>query len=109
MDYRLRITSVMHQQLSGYRVKEKIYLGVRERKSLNIAVLYNGYRVSCPGVKRPGRDANRPPPSSAEFKETVELYLYSPSGRSRPVIGRTLPFFSPFSTLGVFLYSEGGS
>jgi hypothetical protein len=34
----------------------------------------------CPGVKCPGRDVDHPPPSSAEVKERVELYLYSPSG-----------------------------
>jgi hypothetical protein len=32
-----------------------------------------------------------PPSSSARVKERVELYLYSPSGPSWPVIGRTLP------------------
>jgi hypothetical protein len=37
-----------------------------------------------------GRDVNHPPPSSAEVKERVELYLYSTSGRSWPVQGRTL-------------------
>ena len=26
------------------------------------------------GLKRPGRDVDRPPPSSAEFKERIELY-----------------------------------
>jgi hypothetical protein len=45
---------------------------------------------SFPGVKRPGRGADHPPPSSAEVKERVELYLYSPSGPSWPVIGKTL-------------------
>jgi hypothetical protein len=30
------------------------------------------------GVKRPGREANHSPPSSAEVKEHVELYLRSP-------------------------------
>jgi hypothetical protein len=29
----------MHQQLWGYKVEEKLYLGVRERKRLNTAVL----------------------------------------------------------------------
>jgi hypothetical protein len=29
------------------------------------------------GVKWPGREADRPPPSSAEVKECVELYLHS--------------------------------
>ena len=42
---------------------------------------------SFPGVKRPGRDVDHPPPSSADVKERVELYLYSPSGRSWPVTG----------------------
>jgi hypothetical protein len=30
------------------------------------------------GVKRPGREADHSPPSSAEVKECVELYLHSP-------------------------------
>jgi hypothetical protein len=42
---------------------------------------------SFPRVKRPGRDVDHSPPSSAEVKERVELYLYSPSGPSWPVIG----------------------
>jgi len=33
---------------------------------------------SFPGVKRPGHDVDHPPASSAEVKERVELYLYSP-------------------------------
>jgi DNA-binding sugar fermentation-stimulating protein len=37
---------------------------------------------SFPGVKRPGRGVDHPPPSSAEVKERVELYLYSSSGPS---------------------------
>jgi len=45
---------------------------------------------SFPGVKRPGRD-DHPPLSSAEVKERVQLYLYSPTGPSWPVLGRTLP------------------
>jgi hypothetical protein len=31
------------------------------------------------GVKRPGREADHSPPSSAEVKECVELYLSSPN------------------------------
>jgi hypothetical protein len=30
------------------------------------------------GVKRPGREADQSPPSSAEIRECVELYLHSP-------------------------------
>ena len=50
-------------------------------------LLYNGYRVFFPGVKRLGRGVDYPPPSSAEVKGRVELYLYSPSGPSWPVLG----------------------
>jgi hypothetical protein len=42
---------------------------------------------SFPGVKQPGRGVDPPPPSSAKVKERVELYLYSPSGPSWPVLG----------------------
>jgi hypothetical protein len=31
------------------------------------------------GVKRPGREADHPSPSSAEVKECMELYLHSPN------------------------------
>jgi hypothetical protein len=51
------------------------------------SLLYNGYRVSFLGVKWPGRGIDHPPPSRAEVKERVELYLYSPSGLLWPVIG----------------------
>ena len=37
---------------------------------------------SFPGVKQPGRGVDNPLPSSAEVKERLELYLYSPSGPS---------------------------
>jgi hypothetical protein len=42
---------------------------------------------SFPGVKRPGRGVDHPPPSSAEVTERVELYLYSPTGLMCPVLG----------------------
>jgi hypothetical protein len=44
------------------------------------SLLYNGYRVSFSGVKRPGRGVDHPPPPSAEVKERVELYFYSTPG-----------------------------
>ena len=47
---------------------------------------------SFPGVKRPGRGADHPPPSKRRGRERVELYLYLPSGPSWPAIGRTLPY-----------------
>ena len=51
--------------------------------------------------KRPGRDADRSPPSSAVGQERVELYLYSPYGpyslyrASVPVQGCILPLPLP--------------
>ena len=44
---------------------------------------------SFPGVKRRGRGVDHPPKSSAEIKKRVELYLYSPSGPSWPVLVKT--------------------
>jgi hypothetical protein len=37
-----------------------------------------GTRGSFLGVKRPGREADHSPPSGAEVKECVELYIHSP-------------------------------
>jgi hypothetical protein len=41
---------------------------------------------SFPGVKRPGRGVDNPPPSSAEVKERVKLYIYFHSGPLWPVL-----------------------
>ena len=47
---------------------------------------------SFPGVKRPECGADHPPPPKRRGHERVGLYLYSPSGPSWPVIGRTFTF-----------------
>ena len=49
------------------------------------SLLYNGYRVFSEG-KTAGTWHWPPTPSSAEVKERAELYLYSPSGSSWPVL-----------------------
>jgi len=54
------------------------------------SLLYNGYRV-FPGVKSGRGVALTTHLSSTEVKEIVELYLYSPSWPSWPVIGWPLP------------------
>jgi len=51
------------------------------------------------GVKRRERGVDHPPPSSAEVKERVELYLYSPFGSSWPVLVGNVPLLVP---LGYF-------
>jgi hypothetical protein len=43
-------------------------------------LLYSAYQVSFLGVQRLGCHVDLPPPFSAEVKERIELYLYSPSG-----------------------------
>jgi hypothetical protein len=50
---------------------------------------------SFPGVKRQWRGVNHLPPSSAEVKERVRLYLYSPCEPSGPVLG--WPLYLPYS------------
>jgi hypothetical protein len=49
---------------------------------------------SCLGVKRLGSDIDHPTPSSTEVKGRIELYIYSPSRPSWPVLGWTVPFKS---------------
>jgi hypothetical protein len=57
---------------------------------------------SFPGVKWLGRGVNHPPPSCAEVKERVEIYLHSPSGPSWPSSRVNFTFYfklCPISTL----------
>jgi len=49
--------------------------------------------VLFPGVKRSASGVEHPTLSSVDVRETVDLYLYSPSGSSWPVVGRTSPFY----------------
>ena len=63
-----------------------------DRPRRPLSSLYNKYRVSFLGIKRPERGDNQPPPSSAEVKDRVEPYLYSYSGPLWPVLGWTLHF-----------------
>jgi hypothetical protein len=37
VDNRPRITWILHQQLWGYRVQEKLHVGIREQRKLNTA------------------------------------------------------------------------
>jgi hypothetical protein len=47
---------------------------------------------SFPGVKRSGRGADHPPPSSTEVKKEYSYTSTHPLGKFRPVNGTTLPF-----------------
>jgi hypothetical protein len=66
---------------------------------------------SFPEAKQLGRGLNHPPPYSADIKERVELYFYSPSVPSWHITGRILPlkqrstlFFLLFLSLFHFLF-----
>jgi hypothetical protein len=52
---------------------------VQNSSKAHLVFYPTGTKGSFPGVKRPGREADNSPPSSAEFKEWVELYLHSPN------------------------------
>jgi len=67
------------------------------------SLLYGRYRNSFPELKRPGRGVDYPRPTSAEVKESIKLYLCSPSGPSWPILGRTVPFLF-FDFLDRFSY-----
>ena len=75
------------------RWEDEIFLSLPDRSLVPPNLLYNGYKVSFPGVKRPGRGVDHPPPSSAEVKERVELHIYSVSGPSWLILGRNLLIF----------------
>jgi hypothetical protein len=53
-------------------------------------------------VKQPGREADYSPPSSAEVKESVELYLHSPSTPSWCGAQLKKPQGQPYLTLPFF-------
>jgi hypothetical protein len=50
-------------------------------------LLYNGYRVSFSGVKRPGRGASHPIPFSCRGSRKDTAVLLHPLGSSRSLIG----------------------
>ena len=61
---------------------------------------------SSPGIKRPRCGVDHPPPpSSAEVRERVDLYLYSPSQPSWPVLGWTFYTFNSHVRHGYHLVS----
>jgi hypothetical protein len=52
----------MYQQLWGYKVKEKLYLGVREQKSLNtIAIDNRATGFQLPAEAQTRSDRTQPP------------------------------------------------
>jgi hypothetical protein len=54
---------------------------------------------SFPGLKRPGRGVDHLPTSTIEVKQRIELYLYSPSGSSWPVLRVKFTSYSGIFTI----------
>jgi hypothetical protein len=65
--------------------EDEIFCDHPNRHSSPHSLLYNGYRVSFPGVNLQGCDIKHPPPSSTEVKERAQLQLRSPYELSWPV------------------------
>ena len=88
---------------SGNRIPvgTRYFTLIQTRRGANPASYTMG-TGSFPGVKEPGRGVDHPLPSSAGFKERVEIYLYSPSGPSWPVLGWTLPLPLPVCNSGTW-------
>jgi len=65
----------------------KIFHPCPDQPSGPPSLLYIEYRVSFLGVKQLEHGVDHPHPPGTKGKERVELYLYSPSGISLPVLG----------------------
>jgi len=55
------------------------------------SLLYNGYRVSFPGIKRPRRGVDHSPHLAPREKKEYSYTSTPPYGPSWPVLGWTLP------------------
>jgi hypothetical protein len=62
---------------------------------------------SVPGVKWSRRDVDHTPPISTEVKEREELYFYSPSGPSWPVLGWNSPVLIPIIATTAWIFVDG--
>jgi hypothetical protein len=83
----IKVSDSLRAGLSKDRIPvvARFFAPVQTSPGDHLASYINGYRV-FPAVMRPGRGVDHPPPSIAEFKETVEQYLYSSSGSLWPVL-----------------------
>ena len=94
--YALRSSSLC-PRAKGWKVWEanpgggQIFRTLTDRLWGPASLLYNGYRISFPGIKRPGRGVDNPPSSSAKVKERVVPCLYSASVPSWPILRQNLP------------------
>jgi hypothetical protein len=92
-------------RISKYKMDQREITGQKEKSRWRrdfpqpSTLLYNGYRVPFPEVKRPGRGVDHPNPSKLELYEREELYLYS-LGLHGLLQGELLPFRCRSTVLG---------
>jgi hypothetical protein len=108
--YRHRHSDSLQAGRSGDRIPvgPKISLPVQTDSGAH-PVSYTMGTLSFPGVKRPGRGFDHPPPSSGEVKEKEERYLYSTSGPSWPVIGWTYLHLHDLTSVSGFATATWGT
>ena len=97
-DLLFRAASRYSDSLRAGRSGDRIPMGTKF--SAPVQTVPGAYPASCTigtrsflGVKWPWRGLDHPLLSSSEVKERVQVYFYSPSGPSWPVLGWTLPFY----------------
>jgi len=85
---RIRYSDSLRAGLSGDRIRvEAIFSAPVQNSPDAYTASYTMSTVLFPGVERRGCGVDYPFPFSTEFKERVELCLYSTSGPSWPVLG----------------------
>jgi hypothetical protein len=94
-----RYSDSLRTGLSGDRIPvgSEIFRTRPDRSWDTPSLLYNGYRV-FPGGKAAGVWSWPPTPPSAEVKEKVELYIYSPPGPSWLVLEGKLEIYLKVNT-----------
>jgi len=87
-------TSIEAAVLSTARSGVRILVRATSRSALGpTSLLFNGYRASSPGIRRPGHDVNHSPPSSTEAKNEWS-YASTPPVRLRDVDSKHFTFFT---------------
>jgi hypothetical protein len=87
-----RVAQSIERLATGWKVRgsnsggDEIFAHVQTGPDVHPASCTMG-TGSFPGVKRPGRGADYPPPSSAEVKKEQSYTSTHPLGHLRPVIG----------------------
>ena len=81
--YHIRYSDLLRTGRSGDRIPVRTRLSASDQAGTGVHPVSSTMDIgSFPGVKWPRRGVYHPPPSSTEVKETVKLYVYSPSGPS---------------------------